>query len=1054
MHPPESKNTPTSRQTRALSNAQNLLWTAQQLYPDAPIYNMAFVFRVEGDIDPSLFSEAFTALVAESDSLRTTFRSDDHGNPVQLVSAEASHYVARLDFSSEPDPDSAFRAWAMRRSQRKLDLSTTTFEVALADLGPQRSAWYFCQHHLVADASAFAILFGRLSELYRDVHAPDPLPRLHYAPESSTPSPQSKVGVADTPQLKLYGSTRPRDAGSASDRRLLEIDPSTLEELDRLIEESQLKSITSDMGRFKAYLAALLAYLYRVSGQSRIEVGVPLLNRPTQTMRRTPGLFTEVFPMAVDIGAGETFDSLFGKIAEATHDMLRDAKPGTASASQNRRLNVNLNYLPVRFGDFAGMPTKVTWVHTDHVEAEHTLRINVTNWDSSETQTVLLDFNRDTVDESTQLRAVGHFETVFRSMLKDPSSAIDAFSMLSPEEATQIESLATGPTSTPPDTILDKLEAMFQTYSAEPALEDGSRAWTYGDLDEATRRVSTVIDAGTRVGVALQRSAEAVVSIVAVMRAGAAFVPIDPTWPPDRISYVLEDSGASLLITDARLESGTSDTKLVTFEELITQEPARQLSDTPSGVDLAYVIYTSGSTGTPKGVPIHHSALANYTTWAQNVYDEGRRRRFPLFTPLTFDLTITSLFVPLMSGGVIRVYPQVDDRFDTSIRAVFRDDAVDVVKLTPSHLALVQDMDLSNSKVGTLVLGGEDLTKTTAIQAEQQFPEGLRIYNEYGPTEATVGCVVEKFDADKETGGASVPIGRPIDNMSAWILDSSGNPVPMGAPGELWLNGFGVAKGYLGMSARTQSSFASFPGLQPGIFYRTGDLARMLPDGTLEYLGRRDDQVKIRGARVELGEVEARLAEYSGVSAVVARVAKRPDRRHNQLVAYYVPDQDFSLEALRSHAGRALPGAMIPSRYIEISRVPLTENGKVDRGSLPEPTEERPDKSKPFVQPSTPTESMIAGVWTDVLNIEQVGADDDFFELGGDSIMAIRIVARCNSLGLPIGVRDVFDNPTIEKLAALDILEESPAPPSAPRPKPSDTDMDRLAELLRVKEER
>ena len=1125
---------------------------------------------------------------------------------------------------------------------------------------------------------------------------------------------------------------------------------------------------------------------------------MPLLCRPTAPDRRTPGLRTEVFPLGVEFDDDETFTSLFDKVARATHDLLAQGRPGTASGRRNRNLRVTLNYLPMSLPPFAGLPTSVAWVHSGHGEAAHAVRLHVTDWLASGQPDLLLDLHHATFpDDPSRARAADHLGRVLRTMLSAPDTTIATVPLVGDQEREAIAALAVGPPAPPPTDVVAAFEEVAARVPDAVALHEGDRTWTYREVDEATRRVATAVHGRERVAVALERSAAAVLTILGTLRSGAAFVPVDPGWPSGRLDAVLVEVGVDLLVT-ATPAPERDGLPVRTVEDLLATPADPTATVRPAPDDLAYVLTTSGSTGRPKGVAIEHGSLAGYVSWARATYDAGRGLRWPLCTPLTFDLTMTSLFVPLTAGGSIVVHGRRDERVDTAVRRVLADDQVDIVKLTPSHLGLVQDMDLSGSAVRQLVLGGEDLTTAVARRTAQQFPAGTVLHNEYGPTEATVGCIVAQFDPD-EHDAASVPIGRPIAGAEAWVLDAGTTPVPLGVTGDLWVGGPGVARGYVGRPDLTAAAFRHLPHLGPGRYYRTGDRARLHPDGTIAYLGRRDDQVKIRGARVELGEVEARLASHPRLRAVAAVAhtrtadtgppehhcvrcgiasdvpgiafdadgvcsecrgfetyrdraevyfdslddlrtilrdardrtrathdciallsggkdstyalarlvdlgarplaftldngfisedAKRNIRRvtdalgvdhvfgstpamddifvdslqrhanvcngcfktiytlsttlahergipvivtglsrgqffetrltrelfddpdvtadriddevltarrayhqvddaprrlldtrvfdddrvfdevryvdfyrytdvsldemlayldqrlpwvrpsdtgrstnctindvgiyvhrrqrgfHNyavpyawdvrlghkqrdaaldeldddidpahvqrvldqigypsdldtvtgdrRLVAYYVPEGDVTVAELRAHAADVLPAAMVPSQFIEVPAIPLTSHGKVDRAALPAPDAARPELASAFVAPLDDLQQTIAAVWSSVLDVTPVGIHDDFFELGGDSILAIRIVARCASRDVAFDLRALFDNPTVAALAdhvrAAAAMPAPPTPPPTPPTPPtppaapaapSAADLDRLAALLR-----
>ncbi|HEU0300322.1 MAG TPA: amino acid adenylation domain-containing protein, partial [Longimicrobium sp.] len=442
---------------------------------------------------------------------------------------------------------------------------------------------------------------------------------------------------------------------------------------------------------------------------------------------------------------------------------------------------------------------------------------------------------------------------------------------------------------------------------------------------------------------------------------------------------------------------------------------------------LAYLIYTSGSTGRPKGVMVTHRGLAHYAWWAAGRYAEGAPRAFALYSSVAFDLTVTSIFVPLVTGGTAVVYAgEAGD--DLPVLRVVEEDRVDVAKLTPSHLVLLEGRDLRDRRAGTLIVGGEELKTPLARSVAAASGDRLAIYNEYGPTEAVVGCMVHRFDPGRDRG-ASVPIGRPIANTRVYVLDGTGEPVPVGVAGELSIGGAQVSRGYLGRPGLTAERFAPDPfgGGAGARLYRTGDLARWRPDGVMEFLGRNDAQVKVRGFRIEPGEIEARLAEHPGVreAVVLARADAPGDPR---LVAYHVGDADAA--SLRAHLAERLPAHMVPAAYVALDALPLTPNGKVDRRALPAPAGDAYARHG-HEAPAGGVEEALAEIWSELLGVEGVGRWDHFFELGGHSLLAVQVVSRVRQvLGVEVELGEVFARPVLAEFArGLEAAAHAELPP-------------------------
>ena len=554
-------------------------------------------------------------------------------------------------------------------------------------------------------------------------------------------------------------------------------------------------------------------------------------------------------------------------------------------------------------------------------------------------------------------------------------------------------------------TVVEQLATVARACPEATALVEGERRLTHGALDRDAERIARAlarqgVGRGSVVGLLANRTLEAVSAILGILKCGAAWLPLEPRQPVERLRYLLVDSGAALCLTSAeharRLEGAPFAGTVVPLENLGDAEGAPQPAsvggpwpEAPRLSDRAYLIYTSGSTGRPKGVELEHESLANYVGWARRAYQATDRTRFALFTSLAFDLSITSLFVPLVAGGSVALFPgELDHRLleDVVARA-----GATALKLTPTHLALIEQLDLQPRGIDTLVVGGEAFTSGLAARAQTRFGATCRILNEYGPTEATVGCIVHRFDAEKDAGGESVPIGRPIANTQVALLDADGAPVSREACGELVLAGRGLARGYVNA---TEADRARFVTLADGArAYRSGDLARWSEERGFEYVGRADEQVKLRGYRIEPAEVEAALEAHPAVERAVVR--GRPRGPEVALCAWVVLREPTSDEALRVWLAERLPPAMLPGCFVRLETLPLTVNGKVDLAALPDPAlpasaEVRDPTRRDAV------EAAVVEIWARALSLDaaRLDARADFYALGGDSLGVVAMLAE------------------------------------------------------------
>ncbi|HZF10731.1 MAG TPA: amino acid adenylation domain-containing protein [Thermoanaerobaculia bacterium] len=519
----------------------------------------------------------------------------------------------------------------------------------------------------------------------------------------------------------------------------------------------------------------------------------------------------------------------------------------------------------------------------------------------------------------------------------------------------------------------------------------------------------------------LDHSFAMVEAVLGVLLSGAAYVPLDPEHPKGRLEFLLADSGVRLTLTTAalsgRLPEGTRIVRLDAQEEEIDRAAAALPDDDPPAAEaaeaVAYVLYTSGSTGQPKGVKVRHRSLVNYVCWAREVYLQGEPLSFALYTSLAFDLTVTSLFTPLVSGGRLYLYPRREGEYP--LLDILADDRAEVLKLTPSHLELIRERDNRGSRVRRLIVGGEALSAALAGQVEASFGGRVEIDNEYGPTEATVGCMLHRFGRDDHRR-AFVPIGGPAAHVRLYVLDGALQPVAEGLPGELYVGGVCLAEGYLNRDDLTAERFLADPFVAGERVYRTGDRVRRLPGGLLDFLGRADEQVKIRGHRIELGEVRVALNRHRGVRDSVVQVAEGGQGR--ELVAYYVARTEIDPEELKSSLAESLPEAAIPAFFVHLKRLPLTLNGKVNLQALPTLAEIRRRSRPGFVAPRDAAEVAMAEIWSALLGVALVGAHDNFFQLGGDSIATVRVAARANQAGFQLAPRQIFQFQTLAELTA------------------------------------
>jgi amino acid adenylation domain-containing protein len=532
------------------------------------------------------------------------------------------------------------------------------------------------------------------------------------------------------------------------------------------------------------------------------------------------------------------------------------------------------------------------------------------------------------------------------------------------------------------------------------------------------------------VGVLLRHSTDTLVAILGILKSGAAYVPLDPEHPIKRVRQLLADSNTPVVVTTADLAGILGDDQVRVCLDGDTPALDRQPTASPgvpvSAEAAAYVIYTSGSTGRPKGIVISHRALVNYIVWANATYLNGEPLRFALHSSLSFDLTVTSIFCPITTGGTVVAYSGVSA--EPAIFSALREDRVEVIKLTPSHLSLIAEKRDTPSRLRTLIVGGESLDTGLARRIHTKFDGRVAVFNEYGPTEATVGCMVHRYDPTQDVG-ESVPIGRAGANAEILILDDNRRPVGPDIVGEIYIGGPGLATEYLDEPGLTAERFVAHPFKAGERLYRTGDLARLLPSGLIEYLGRNDDEVKIRGHRIHLTNVQHVLAQYPTVHDCSVRYAQDVGGRRS-LVAYYVADAPVPEHDLRKFLRQRLVQAAVPSAFAWLQQLPLTTNGKIDFAALPSLEDLRQRSAPAAVQPASgPTERRLVAIWSRLLQLKHVGTTGGFFELGGDSLLAMQLTLEIEEeFGVQLPASILFEHDTIERLASAIDAQRSGAP--------------------------
>ena len=1057
-HPPDAAVLPTSF-------AQQRFWLLDQIQPGAAVYTMPLAYRLEGPLDAGALERALNLVIDRHEILRTIFALDEEA-PVQLVLPAMAIGLARVEVPGLTDQArlDAVRARLLDEANRPFDLGRgPLIRATLYRLGPLDHVLNLSLHHIIGDGWSLGILFGDLAEAYAAVAAgrePQfPAMALQYA-DFAVWQRQAAERSAIQRQLDWWKAqlTAPLPILDLATDHPRPVQPTfnggRAEAIlpAGLVEEIRQLGRTHGATPFVTFLAAYQVLLSRMSRQDDVVVGSITSGRHRPETQSLIGPFVNTLAIRSAIGAGMPFagvlaqvrDTVLGALAnqDAPFESVIEALGLAWDRSRSPVFQAAFQLLEGMDGELAlpGMTTTRIRAAKDTAKFELTLMLTGAPGGGLRAS---FEYNTDLYDAATVSRFLGRYRTLLEAIARNPATPLGALSLLPDAERRLVLDTWNATGSGPGRAALlhrDFERNAAQAPAATAVVWDGG-SLSYRTLDRRANHLAarlTALGVGPDVPVAIvaRNSPEALTAILAVLKAGGCYVPIDPMYPPDRIEFMLKDSGARAAFADqSRGPLTRADSPpVIPLAETATGEADRAPESAVTADHLAYIIYTSGSTGRPKGVMVPHRAVVNATDALREDHGFGAGDVCLQTYPMVFDPSVWVYFVLLSAGGAVALPKSgaeglPDELLDTVARL-----AVTVVPLVPALLQLLCEADRPERANGVtrMFCGGEALAGDLLRRARRLWPT-VAITNLYGPTEATIYATQWTWDGPSFEGAA--PIGRPIRRCRAYVLDASGLPAAIGVPGELCLAGAGVARGYLNRPELTPQKFGDDP-LHPGDrVYRTGDLARWRADGVVEFLGRLDDQVKIRGFRIELGEIEAALALFRNVRGAVAVVRTDPTGEA-RLAAYLVVDgSPESPNAIREALRATLPEYMIPASITIVDAFPLTSNGKVDRNALPEPVGSTDDRI--IDQPATPVEAAIVAVMATVLALSAVGRTEDFFRLGGHSLLAMRMVARLRQqLGPAVTIQAVFDHPTPAGLAsyleATGPAEGTPMIPSRP----------------------
>ncbi|WP_067777339.1 non-ribosomal peptide synthetase [Nostoc sp. NIES-3756] len=1036
-----------------LSFSQQGLWFIHQLTPDTYAYNIPIVINLTGQLKVAALTQSLKEIIQRHEVLRTNFVLVD-GEPVQVINPTVNFSLPIEDLRglSEDEATVTGQRLIAELAQHQFDLAgQSLLRTLLLRLTDNEYKLLVTFHHIVADGWSVGVFIRELAALYEAFAdgKPSPLPELpiqyvdfaywqrkYLHPERRETLliywKQQLSGKLPILDLPCDYARSPRQTFNGAKVQLA---------LPKHLTDS-LKQLSHQEGAtlFMTLLAAFKTLLYRYTGQTDILVGSPVASRNSVEVESLIGLFVNVLVLRTDLSEQPSFRKLLTRVkstaleAYVHQDLPFDKLVGELQPERDLSHNplfqvmFVLQNVPIPTPQLSDI--SLTFTEVDNGSAKFDLTLFME--DREQGLVATLEYDTDLFNADTIQRMLGHFSTLLEGIISSPDQCIAELPLLTAAEKQQLLiEFNNTKTNYPADKCLHQLfEAQVEKTPDAVAAVFENEQLTYHQLNQRVNQLAHYlqklgVQPEVPVGICIERSITMLIGLLGILKAGGAYIPLDPTYPQERLAFMLEDVQAPILLTQKHLlESLPNHRAKVVCLEQDWQEIAQESRENPVNSlipdNLAYIIYTSGSTGKPKGTLIHHRGLVNYLAWCSQAYTVHQGEGAAVHSSMSFDMTITGLFSPLLVGNKVELLPE-HQGLESLANALQNKSNYSLVKITPAQLLLLSQQLSSieaKGKTNAFIIGGENLSKDS-IAFWRNFAPDTILVNEYGPTETVVGCCIYQVPQG-EINSASVPIGKPIANTQLYVLNQYYQPVPIGVSGELYIGGVGVGRGYLNRPELTAEKFVPNPFSEEpeARLYKTGDLVRFRADGNLEFLGRIDHQVKVRGYRIELEEIEALLRQYPEIQDTI--VLMREDIPGEQrLVVYYVAKTDaaITISNLRNFLKEKLPDYMIPSAFLPMQALPLTSNGKVDRRALPIPDSDRPDLQEVYEAPRSEIERAIAIIWQNVLHLEKVGINDNFFDLGGNSLLMVQANQKLREvLEFNISLVEMFQYPTIKSL--------------------------------------
>jgi amino acid adenylation domain-containing protein len=1031
-----------SSNTAPLSFAQQRLWFLDQLEPGLTFYNLPFTFNLNGPINVSTLERSLNEIVRRHEVLRSTF-SVDAGQPIQVIHPEKQITLPVIDLADQSPEDRELEAARMAAMEALVpfDLqSDAMLRAKLLKISETHHVMLITMHHIASDGWSMGVLFRELAALYEaysmSKHSPLPPLPIQYAdfavwqknhlqgPRLEKLLQYWRSQLAGAPPILELPTDRPRPIVQVFQGAtyVVTISKQTIDNLKKVAREA-------DATLFMALLAAFKTLLFRYTDATDIVVGSPTANRTRIEVEGLIGFFVNPLVLRTDLSGNPSFLEVLKRVREVTLQAYENQELPFERLVEEIQPDRGLSHNPLFQVMFAMQNTEME-IAASLEDDSPQFRAGTSKFDltlsATETTdglTALFEYNTQLFDQATIATMAENFLILLNSISTEPSQSISRLLILGENQYRQLVNSDLEVSELKHRLVHQIFEAQVRRVPQRVAVEFLGESLTYHEVNQRANRVAHALrqrglETGAVVGLCIERSFEMIIGVLAVLKAGGAYLPLDPTYPTDRLEFMLDDCEVNLVLTVEMLREHlpirSQDVILLDsdWEQLAGSSDQDLTFDPPP--DLVCLIYTSGSTGRPKGVMVTHLGICNSTESQERTFQIDQNHRILQFASLNFDASLFDMTMAWHCGATLCLAPQEDILPGHPLARLLEDQRISLLTIPPSALEVVPVVPLPDLRV--LIVGGE----VCLASLVSRWAPGRQMFNCYGPTEASIWCTVAKC----QDNGQAPSIGRPILNTRIYVLDMALQPVPVGVPGELHISGRGVTRGYFGKPELTAERFLpdpfhNLPGAQ---IYKTGDRVRRLADGQIQYLGRIDLQVKIRGYRIELGEIEHEMLQHPGVTCAAADVVAGAD--NNQfLIGYFVEQSSSHVNPadLRDALRHRLPEYMVPADFIRLETFPLNSSGKLDRQVLQRiQTRTGETRSGQWVAPTNDTEKKIAKIWASILEIDRVGIHQGFFDLGGHSLLATRVASRLNeAFAIDLSLRAIFEYPTVTELALV-----------------------------------